>query len=84
MRTGKKYVEAVFKRFCEAMGKHVAEDYKDVGGYSLDHNSIYGGYVIEEIHGASGGVDHPFGSNRMKAGAFTDAMHFAMRAIEKL
>lgn len=80
-REGKKYVETVFKNFTEACGKHVASSWDDVGGWQLDHNSIYGGYVIHEVSNSSGGVSEPFGSTRMKASQFTEAMHFAMRAL---
>lgn len=81
-REGKKYVEAVFKNFTAACGKHVATSYNDIGGWQLEHNSTYGGYQIQEITSASGGVDLPLGAARMKASQFTEAMHFAMRALQ--
>lgn len=80
-RTGSKEVKAVFKHFCDACGRDVATKYNDVGAWELDHNGIYGGYVINEIS-SSGGVNQPFGPVRMKASSFVDAMRFAMRAID--
>lgn len=82
MRTNKKYIEAVFDRLLNALGKRRATSYSDVGGWQLDHNSIYGGYNIEEIASTSGGVSQPFGPMRMKAGPFAEAMQFALRALE--
>jgi hypothetical protein len=82
MRTSRKDVERVFKRLVDACGRHVAESYNDVGGWQLDFNSVYGGFVIEEIVTASGGVSHPFGDSRLKAGPFVDAMRFAERALD--
>ena len=82
MATSKKHIQAVFERLVDACGKHIAHGYNDVGGWQLDHNSVYGGYNIEEIANESGGIRHPFGPVRMKAGAFAEAMHFALRALE--
>lgn len=81
-RTSKQNVESTFKHFCNAFGFRPAESYNDVGGLELDCNNTYGGYVINEIHNEGGGVNQPFGSSRMKAGPFYDAMWLAIRAQE--
>ena len=80
-RTTKKNIESSFTHFCDAFGFNKSQSWNDPG-LGLDHNSSYGGYVIEERSGSSGGVGHPFGSSRMKANAFYDALWFATRAME--
>src|SRR5438046_873108 len=52
-----------------------------VGAWSLDHNSVYGGFVIHEIFNAGGGVSEPFGSMRRSAREFCDAVYFAENAL---
>jgi hypothetical protein len=56
MRTTKSEVEAVFKQWLTAIGGREAKSYNDVGGYCLDHNSVYGGWEIQQIHNEHGGV----------------------------
>ena len=52
------------------------------GGWALDHNSWYGGYVIQEIDPNGGtGIFEPFGSRRRTAREFCDAVNFALSAI---
>ena len=51
-----------------------------VGAWTLDHNSIYGGYVIEEMHNVGGGVSQPFGSTRHNAREFCAMVRFALDA----
>ncbi len=89
-RVTKQQVENVFAFFCAAMrvpnrfqsGNFL--DYntaKELGAWSLDHNSVYGGYVIRALR-PTGGEDEPMGSERCKAGEMVAKMNFAMRAIE--
>jgi len=78
-RTTKKQVEAKFERFINSIGGRIAKDYKDVGGYQLDNQPIYGGYVIQRIFNDSGAIDHPFGQIRRKASEFYDTLDFAER-----
>lgn len=59
-------------------GKNVAE----IGCWSYDHNSIYGGGNIEEIINEGGGITHPFGSKRLKPETFCDATSMSERAVE--
>lgn len=80
MRTTKSEVQAVFERFCKVHGYRIATSFNDVGAYELDHNSIYGGYVINQIMNDGGGVTQPFGSKRMKAEPFVDSMRMAIAA----
>ena len=85
-RIGRKEVEKAFERLMSLLGKRPAKGYKDVGGWRLDANSTYGGYIVEEIVNEAGGITQPLGSMRMKAQAFYDACHFAedvIRVYEK-
>ena len=59
-------------------GKNVAE----IGCWEYDHNSIYGGGLIEEIMNEGGGVDLPFGSRRLKPDTFCVATRFAETALK--
>jgi len=52
-----------------------------VGAWMLDHNSVYGGFVIEEMYNTGGGVTQPFGSMRRNAREFCDAVYFAENAL---
>jgi hypothetical protein len=52
-----------------------------VGAWTLDHNSIYGGYVIHEMYNEGGGVSEPFGGMRRNARDFCDAVYFAENAL---
>jgi len=80
-RTTKGNVKSVFTQFCNAFGFDQSESYKDAGMF-LDHNGVYGGYVIAERWEGSSGEHHPFGSSRMKAEPLYDALRLAIRAQE--
>lgn len=81
-RYTKRDAMAAFSRLLVACGKREATSYSDVGGWQLDHNGIYGGYVVEEIHNEHGAISHPFGSMRRSARDFCDAVNFALRAMD--
>jgi hypothetical protein len=81
-RITKSQIKSMFALFLKSIGCRPAQDYKDVGGYLLDYNPIYGGYVIERIYNTQGAIDQPFGAYRMKSQDFWYAMRFAMDAIE--
>lgn len=88
MRTSKALVENTFHRFLMTIGgerarwDHVdGRNVSNVGGYRLDHNSVYGGWVIEQNVNEAGGIRRPFSDTRMPAGQLVDAMHFAMAAL---
>ena len=78
-KVSKALIENKFRWFVEAIGGHLAKDYKDVGGFAIDH---YNGYQIVQIVSVGGGQTNPFGSGRMKGEAFVDALDLATRAIE--
>lgn len=83
MRTTKAEVTAVFKMWVESVGGHLAKDYSDVGGYQLDHNSVYGGYQIVQIVNERGGQsDSVFLTCRLTAFYFVQAMRGAIRSME--
>ena len=52
-----------------------------VGAWVLDHNSVYGGYVVEQMENEHGGISHPLGSGRKSAREFCDAVRFALDAL---
>lgn len=81
-RISKSLIENNFKWFVQALGGRIATSYNDAGAYRLDYNGTYGGYNIEKISNAGGGISQPFGSARMKAEPFLDAIILATRAIE--
>lgn len=78
-RTTRHNVEAALSRFCLAHGYHLAEHYKDVGGYVLDY---FDGYKVGQICSSSRdrdgyGVSFPFGTIRRKAADMASALDFA-------
>jgi len=58
-------------------------EYSTVGAWTLDHNSVYGGWVIEEYCNKSGAIQHPFGSGRMSASEFVNSIFFGLSCIEE-
>jgi len=81
-RTTKKQIETKFERFVKAIGGHIAKDYKDVGGYELDYDSVNGGYLIGQISSNSGALSCPFGHVRRKASDFWDTLDFGERVAD--
>jgi len=82
MRTTKTEVRHTFETLAAVMGKRVATAYNDIGAWTLDYAAFYGGYVIEEISNAGGGVFHPLTERRLSASEFATACRFAILAIE--
>jgi hypothetical protein len=81
-RITNKQVEGLFKTLATKCGRRVATSYDDVGAWRLDYNSVYGGWNIEEISSATGGVTNPLGESRRKNAEMWYTMHFALRAID--
>lgn len=81
-RYTKRDAVAAFERLMKATGNRPAQSYKDVGGWVLDHNGIYGGYVVEQIYNENGAITQPFGYRRRTAREFCDVVNFACQAIE--
>jgi hypothetical protein len=75
-----KDIESLFDTFLKASGNRKAEDYKDVGGMRLDHNSVYGGYVIEQIVNDAGAIRHPYGDRRFGPTELANILTFYIRA----
>jgi hypothetical protein len=82
-RTTRKEVEGVFRLWLSGIKGREAMDYNDVGGYRLDYNSVYGGYRVERICNAQGGVSDVF-TTRLKAWEFVTALRVSMRSIEEM
>ncbi len=81
-RITRKDVEGAFELLCATLGKRIATAYNDVGAWQLDHNSIYGGFVIEEVVNVHGGVSRPMGDQRCNAREFRQMCLFTVRAIQ--
>lgn len=77
-RITRKNVESLLPFFAETFGYHVATDYKDIGGLTIDNNPIYGGMVLQVYVNSSGGVSRPFGNNRNTPKDLYNMMHFAI------
>lgn len=82
-RTTKQEVTHAFNALVRATGGRVATGWNDVGGYALDDNSVYGGYVIRRIASDAGGVSHPFGDTRLRASEFVTTCRFAIAAMRQ-
>lgn len=82
-RYTRKDAERAFDLLCKATGHRKAVAYNDVGGWQLDYNGVYGGYVIHAIVNDGGGVTEPFGSMRRPAREFCSTVTFAIRALDK-
>jgi hypothetical protein len=76
-------VNEVFKLFCEAIGKRVAETWNDTGTWTLDYAKEYGGYVIQEITNERGAVEMPLGHQRFSPTELVERMRFALRWLEQ-
>lgn len=81
-RITKSHIKTTFAHYCKALGVPEAKAWNDVGGWFYDYNPTYGGYQIQRVHNASGGVDNPVKEARMPAGEFYRAMWFTIRSIE--
>jgi hypothetical protein len=91
--------EMAFARLADAVGAKIADpawkitDKRRLGAWTLDHNGVYGGYVIAAYVSDSHYSDdprpqtytaetHPMGDRRHNARDFAQMCHFAARAIE--
>jgi hypothetical protein len=83
-RITRKNVEGIFDVFLKSIGGRRAVDYKDVGAFRLDHNGIYGGYMIEHIVNEGGGISQPFGHTRRSAAEMWYTLSFAIDAMRYL
>jgi hypothetical protein len=73
----------VFKLFCEAIGKRVAQTWNDTGAWILDYAKEYGGYVIQEIINDRGAKEMPLGDQRHSTTELVERMRFALRWLEQ-
>ena len=69
------------QRLADATGNRIARSWNDVGGWELDANPTYGGYVINEIVNEHGGVTRPFGDQRHPARQFCEMVNFAIGVL---
>ena len=82
-RATKTEIDEVFKLFCEALGKRVAQTWNDAGAWTLDYAKEYGGYVIQEIIDSRGARETPLGDQRYSATELVERMRFALRWLEQ-
>jgi hypothetical protein len=83
-RITKAQITRIFEQWVKAIGGKVATSYNDKGGYRLDHNSVYGGWKIEQIMNDAGGVDdRVFGYYRMSNTNFYLALSAAIETIRQ-
>ena len=68
--TRKDAESAYFRLIAVIPGARLAADHRDVGGFVLDCNPVYGGYVINQYVTDGGGVRCPFGEMRRPAREF--------------
>lgn len=66
-----------FGRWLAAFGLRAATKWNDVGGYLLDYNPTYGGYVVRQIINSSGAVTEPLGSMRRTPTVMAETLDFA-------
>lgn len=86
-RTTPTEVRNAFERLAEVLGKDTGAAYTrnadgtytaNIGTWILDHNSCYGGYVVEEVYNEGGAITHPLGDRRRTAAEFVGAVWFAI------
>jgi hypothetical protein len=82
VRTTKKEIESAFRVWLGAIGGKHATSYSDVGGYSLDHNTVYGGWRIEQITTDGGGV-REVNYGRMSNAEFKHALNLASESVRE-
>ena len=92
MRIKRAGLEAAVQRLAERLGKPTGpcwiHDEKTgrnravIGAWALDHNSIYGGYVIEEINNDRGGIRHPLIATRVKGEELLRMIYAAHCALD--
>lgn len=81
MRYSKSEVNGMFNRLAKAMNRRI--DGGSYDGLVLDYVECYGGYVIEELC-PTGGISHPFGSNRRNAREMYLSMLMTTQALEDI
>jgi len=81
-RITNKQVEGLFRTLAAKCGRRISTRYNDVGAWQLDHNSVYGGWNIEEIVTSTGGISHPLGESRRKNTEMWYTMQFALRTLD--
>lgn len=79
MRYTRKFIDARFAMAMDAIGAPHGATYTrqadgtlkaNVGTHMIDHNGVYGGYVIGKIVNEGGGESRPFGDGRHGAEGF--------------
>lgn len=97
-RVTRSMVESAFERLADASGARILDpswkitDKRRDGAWKLDHNGVYGGYVIAAICPSSPPREGegkqtytaetmPLGYERKSAAEFFDACNFACRAL---
>tara|TARA_R110000824_G_scaffold146062_1_gene314741 strand:+ start:857 stop:1171 length:315 start_codon:yes stop_codon:yes gene_type:complete len=79
-RITKSDIEPAFRAWVYLMDGRIAASYNDVGGYSLTHSTVYGGWSIEQITNGTGGVRQVH-YGRMPGRQFLDALQLAIASL---
>lgn len=79
-------VEAAVKRLAALCGKVYMDqpwvNHKAViGAWTLDHNSVYGGYRVEEICNEGGAIREPLLRQRLSGSEMLSAVNMAADAV---
>lgn len=82
MKTTKKELQIMFNRFLKTIGERPAEHSRDEDGFNLEHNSVYKGYMIDQITNDKGAIRHPFINLRMSKSEMYQCLWFACNVIE--
>ncbi len=83
-RISREHLELCTALVAKQCGRHMAESYDDVGGWTLDSMNPGDGrtYAIEGITTAGGGTTRPLGNRRFTARELEAALYMASTAIE--
>ncbi len=79
-RITKKQVEKLFQHFLKVTGRKPLASFNDVGGYFLEYNGIYGGFIICQMM-ENGGEATPLGLGRKTSREMWNCLHFALNCI---
>jgi hypothetical protein len=79
MRITKKQLQLMFDQLINSMRARCTIK---LGTFHLDHNAIYGGYVIVCVYEGETAEYHPFGSRRLPARQMYDCMYMASTALQ--
>jgi hypothetical protein len=81
-KSAERLANTLGKKFGKCWTKKGNRNVAEIGCWTYDHNSVYGGGNINEIVNESGGVREPFGSRRLKPESFVNAVNMSIKSVE--